>query len=815
MVCPQPSNCLVASSMGDKIPAYGSDCSSSDGEGNYKTISPCADGSIEICWDYEPEVCDHHPQGYRVYRTTTSPITTFESLCLTVGKDNVLNDKSSWNHDVQFLTGGGFPGKPFLSNRTFVGMDPVRSSIHLYRADIKLAYTSPPYDPYVATYGKYYLDPVREKEYIQVEASDRFDFKGGDFTIEMWVGNGERVIPGFEFPCQTVIACYDAGTDKRSWRLFAEPADVTESVSPGLSCRPAGATSGPICSTTDNSKSGTLVFEMFENGDGTGNKISTNIATLGYSITNWCMGWTGSLPMCGFFHVCIHREGNVLRFFIDGANVASVPITFDMAYDNQPVTIGRHFGNSGRIDPLQFSGPVPANDGDESYFLGAVCDVRICKGIALTPMKNIHFQRICNEPLWYDTFDEVAALPWNKKCWSDDDYPTEATDIYYRVAAVNCDNDVKSICPSYIHAVIESSGTFANPTVDTPADLALALAQTPPTFLDIFNTWDRANPYDQTHFTPANTPTGEHAAWYYDTTKASFVNPINTNDPVHIVSPMNTFVTEYKHECVVTSGETDDDTLGLVAAYVQDPLTGERWSLVIVRTHGGQAPFGGLGAYVIGPGYNGMGIAGGVLPSTSTGRCGMPLDQVSTNPTSRSQHTGCGITYAGTNGWSGKTTSIYVEREGNIITAYASPYGTSSMLERVHHRPSIPNWADPTREFGTYSPVSEIKIDFSNDAPPAGLSDWKVFMRPSGVGFFAHSQGDAFYSDWLYSPQIGTVIFDFTTGAPGEVWEWSNIMGGWYKTLDTVWEYVGKKSAKITDPPTGRVFNLDCNGALV
>jgi hypothetical protein len=86
--------------------------------------------------------------------------------------------------------------------------------------------------------------------------------------------------------------------------------------------------------------------------------------------------------------------------------------------------------------------------------------------------------------------------------------------------------------------------------------------------------------------------------------------------------------------------------------------------------------------------------------------------------------------------------------------------------------------------------------------------------KPTGVGFHTLSQATSFYNDWFYDPLIKQQVFDFTNGAPGEVWEWSEVTNRWYKTLDTAFEFVGSQATEITDPTTGLVAKFDCDGSL-
>jgi hypothetical protein len=383
--------------------------------------------------------------------------------------------------------------------------------------------------------------------------------------------------------------------------------------------------------------------------------------------------------------------------------------------------------------------------------------------------------------------------------------------VYYRVAAVNCDVEIPSRCPSYIKAKIDSQSELSNIWVDTAADLTTALNNTPPTLLDIFNDWDRSDPVSQNYYPRGVGATGDHAAWFFDATKGSFVQPNNTGVNCLIVSPPSYYQTAYVHEVVlqsspIASSFPDDDTVGVVGAFATD-ANGDDWALIFSRTHGGLGPYRGWGAYVLGPGYDGT--IEGIIPGTSTSDvCGMQVGSI--RPTSGSGG-GCAAVTNGTTGWDGSTTSVMVERYGNTITAHCSEYAHSLATDRADHR-SDKSWPD---HGGDYIGSGEIIIDLNTTPPPAGLSDWSMFKdQGTGVGFMTISQSQSFYNDWYYWPPIGQRIFDFTNGVPGEVWEWSSYTNSWYKTLDTAWEVVGRAATKILDPGTGLETNFNCDGAL-
>ena len=755
--------------------------------------TPCeAENGIKICWNRGPECedTDIGPQGYYIYKTTTPPVTGHESLCLSFMGEPKLYDRSSWKHNVRLLSGELAQDKvPVFTNKTPFGFLPEQQSLNLYRTP------GPPTPPGGG--------PDRSKEYALVSTSTRFDFRDDDFTIEFWAGN-HRVPWVYYFPVQTLLAAYDASNNKRCWRIYIEPYSVTQSQA---GCRCGSCTYGtpPGCST-QNQSTGTLIVEFFENGDGSGSVVRQQVMTLGTGPT-WQTSPTGTTSNYGYFHIAVLRRGGVLETYVDGVLRASTPMPWYVAFNSQDITVGRHFGNSGRLNAGQFQPrapdwtPVPAVDGDHSYFHGAIYDLRITKNEAAVPPVGGRPGDICKRPVWFDLFTRVGAVPGGVSCWTDKDVEI-GKDTYYRITSVACDSGTLGKCPSYITARVSRGAAFSNLWVDNAADLQAYLNREPPTLLDIFNDWDRSDPKIRGAYYPKGVgATGDHAAWFFDNSRKSFVQPNNASRPVHIVSPETYYQTSYTHEAVVKSDNRDDDTVGIVGAYAIDD-DGDHWSLIFARTQGGQQPGSGWGAYVLGPGVHTVYLPGYNSCGFNTG-----LPWVRRN----SGGTSCAGS-GGTSGWSGLTSSVMVKRERNIIRGYASNYMGSGNTKRANHRPD----ASYPVVGGDYSNFnSMIEIDFDSTPPPSPLADWSMFKdRPTGVGFMTWSQASSFYQDWFYYPLIKQRIFDFTNGEPGEVWEYDQAIGGWYKTTDTAWDVVGNEATIITDPDTGAQASFDCKGSI-
>ena len=329
-------------------------------------------------------------------------------------------------------------------------------------------------------------------------------------------------------------------------------------------------------------------------------------------------------------------------------------------------------------------------------------------------------------------------------------------------------------------------------------DINSTLEQPPATMQEIFNTWDRCLPVSSAYYPGDSDPatmSTDARAWYYDNNLGSFVQPNNTANWQHFVSPPGYYGTQYTHDVVVKSSSNDDDGIGVAGAFLRDEQTGHNYSIMFVRTQGGVTPIGGWGVIV-----QASGTATGGSGSTDTRNtiipgltiCGLDIGGVARNGGA----TSCASSI-GTNGWSSRTSRIRVERTGNIITAWCSSWGSSSDVTRASH---------------TLDPDSRIVIDLDNTPFPAGhnLTSWDIFKQPTGVGFNTYSQPNSYYLDWSYTPPIGEQMIDMSSDSDGRVYEWNTEVGDWFVAADSLWDYVGNRSAIITDPRDQKTIRLTC-----
>lgn len=163
----------------------------------------------------------------------------------------------------------------------------------------------------------------------------------------------------------------------------------------------------------------------------------------------------------------------------------------------------------------------------------------------------------------------------------------------------------------------------------------------PQTLLDVFNSWGRFD--GEKYYDNKLVATGNASAWLWDSTTSSVVMPLN-------VSPANGFVSNleydnYDFSATVSSNSSDDDTIGLVAAFNRG--SSNNYFISFIATNGGANPTTGIGVY---------------------------LNYV-TSPTSKPLWTGTIETNknsAGT-GWSNRMIRLRIVRNNDTLTFYHSP----------------------------------------------------------------------------------------------------------------------------------------------
>lgn len=246
---------------------------------------------------------------------------------------------------------------------------------------------------------------------------------------------------------------------------------------------------------------------------------------------------------------------------------------------------------------------------------------------------------------------------------------------------------------------------------------------TPPTPLDIFNTWARID--GANYFENISTATGSAANWKYLTNPERIEQPDNTSLGCGFISPelLDTFT----FESTLKSVDSDDDTIGLIIAFVRD--NGVNKSLVAARTKGGQQPTLGWGVIYT---ENGAGTPTWVIQQMSVG----------------------GVS----GGFSGSSSRVKIDRKEDLIKCYTS------------------NWNNETIETS-----SEIIIDLNSDPR------LEVFKGKQPYGYYTHSQSNSTYLNSVVTGAINyNQLLNYETG---EIMDY--VDGQWVASSATIQDETG------------------------
>ncbi|TDO96683.1 Ig-like domain-containing protein [Marinomonas balearica] len=279
----------------------------------------------------------------------------------------------------------------------------------------------------------------------------------------------------------------------------------------------------------------------------------------------------------------------------------------------------------------------------------------------------------------------------------------------------------------------------------TQADANAAMTSySPPTMQNVFNTWGRfnGNEYYVNKQDAINQSSSNATAWTFDESLNSVVMPLN-------VSPSNGFVSEekvenYTFEATLTSDNGDNDTIGLVAAFVREGSTNH--VLTLVLNTGGTAPHStGCGVYF---GYIGVGTGDKLLGEFDIG---------------------VGDTVGVGTGWNNRKVRAKVQRQENIVTFYVS------------------HW----NQIDSYLPASKIQVDL--DADP----DLHRFKGAQAYGYITNSQPNSTYLDVSFKGGLDTnKIYDIENNA---VWSYQD--DAWALTSGSIQSHLGY-IRKVLNPET-------------
>jgi hypothetical protein len=246
-------------------------------------------------------------------------------------------------------------------------------------------------------------------------------------------------------------------------------------------------------------------------------------------------------------------------------------------------------------------------------------------------------------------------------------------------------------------------------------------------FKDVFNTWKRialngSNP---------NAVPAEIDTWTYDDATDTVHSTVNSASTVGFISP-NAY-DNYTFEVDISSGNGDDDAIGLCLAYIGSGSS--CYSLCLYRQGGSNVqPLNGLSATVpcssLAVIYQPGVTSQPNFDSTQRKVAGVVGNMVFPDGT-KIPATGI-VTNGANGGWNVMgTVRLKVVRTGNVITIQ-STNGKSDM---------------------TYDPANNITIDLSTSA------DLQKFMGPCQVGFIAYSQPDSSFKS-IQQPGVNDQIID-------------------------------------------------------
>ena len=226
----------------------------------------------------------------------------------------------------------------------------------------------------------------------------------------------------------------------------------------------------------------------------------------------------------------------------------------------------------------------------------------------------------------------------------------------------------------------------------------------------------------------------ELLAWEYKKNENLIYNTTNSASFIGLISPDK--YTEYDLDVILKSNSSDDDTIGVIAAFARD-ASGKEHTLSFLRSCGGSG-FTWTCYYDAS-----QSTAFAVSNKSNTIRWG---DGSSGATVETSGYVSNNATY----GWKAHPdgTRMRVSRKGNIITATTTQLDSTTLV------------ADST-----------ITVDLSSD------SRLSIFMKPCAMGYSAHSQPN---SSWYINSFVDPSqrIYDVETNV---IWEYNTIAGEWEK----------------------------------
>ncbi|MCK6550841.1 LruC domain-containing protein [Myxococcota bacterium] len=273
--------------------------------------------------------------------------------------------------------------------------------------------------------------------------------------------------------------------------------------------------------------------------------------------------------------------------------------------------------------------------------------------------------------------------------------------------------------------------------VDTAADLAaLTSAGTsyvPPTALQIFNTWQRFSHSPTMARPPASTT--ELTSWRYLSASDTVESTTNSTTYIGFISPES--LSNYTMETTLTAGSAagDNDAITVVVAYVAEGTPGttgyREHTISAIRNR----PASGDTHTQVG---------------TTTVRWALVYNYNQSDE--RVLANGNATLTNATTAWSGNTTRtrIRIERRGDQITAFASNFGSDTIVTG-----------------------SRLTYDLASSA------DTQRFSGPRPWGMGALSQANATFTNRVFSGGLNASVIHDATVSPARVLDYNTTTGTW------------------------------------
>ena len=360
--------------------------------------------------------------------------------------------------------------------------------------------------------------------------------------------------------------------------------------------------------------------------------------------------------------------------------------------------------------------------GDELFSIQMITPITYSKNLNWhfrVPDFSLRTSRVINQinQLEFRNNETTSPIRNVSRLLTNKSLPTRHQDkgfIYHRIHDYFFDIDQPEVFDSALASPVVEALIYED---QSQLDFEL-INRKPQTPLSIFNSWGRFD--GENYYDNKDTASGNAAAWLYNSTTGAVEMPSN-------VEPTNGFVSNllydnYDFEATVTSTNNDDDSIGLVAAFVRE--NNVNYYICIVANMGGFSPqpAGGLGIY-----FNYIRSANYYPLYNGT---------ITTSPSPT--------------GWSGKSVKLRIKREGDVIKFWNSNTDSTTLT------------VDP-----------QFTLDLNTD--PNLLR----FKGKKKYGYMTLSQPYGSYKNISFTGGLENLLINANTR---EVYKYSDVSQGWELT---------------------------------